>query len=225
MNQFWTTAAYVDDRLRALGIPYCIIKSYGGAEDYSDGNIDVLVDHDLLDTHARAFAQDFDASPRNRFKHAVYEQNKLMVVSRELPYTPLHLHRSVGWHNLCCLPADRLIQNADEKHFDGHPVMIASRTDEGRIFVLHILLEQFQVKVWDRKLLTDDDFNAFASDYGIEDHEIAIIRDAPVGPVSTSSLRPLWLKYYKRHAKEAKVSLWNRFLHWGLLVKSGRLKA
>jgi hypothetical protein len=219
------TAAYVDERLRALGIPYCIIKSYGGAEEYSDGNLDVLVDHRLMDVHEKAFSGDFAVSPRNRVKHAIYEQNKLMVVSVERPLTPLHLHRSVGWHNVCCIPAHQVIENAEEKLFDGRPVRIASRDDEARIFVLHIILEQFRVKPWDLRLLIAEDFDSFARDYGIDDHEIAVIRDVPAGDVSTADLRPIWRKYYKRHAEQSNVSLWNRFLHWALLVKAGRVRS
>ncbi len=225
MNQFWTTAAHVDERMRAAGISYCIIKSYGGNEEYRDGNIDVLVEHRLLDVQADAFPDDFHITPRDRFKHAVYEQNKLMLNANDQPFTPLHLHRSVGWHNLCCLRADEIIKNSEQKMFDGRPVQIASRDDEARIFILHIVLEQFRVKPWDLRLLKTSDFDAFALDYGIDDAEIAVIRDVSEGPVSTADLRPIWRKYYKRHAVDATVTPWNRFLHWMLLVKSGRLKA
>ncbi|MBJ20217.1 MAG: hypothetical protein GY910_25020 [bacterium] len=225
MSQFWETAARVDERMRDLGIPYCIIKTYGGHEEYRDGNLDVLVDHTLLAVAEEVFDRDFHVTSRDRFKHAVYEQNKLMLNSNELPYTPLHLHRSVGWHNLCCIPAHEVIENAEEKLFDGRPVQIASRDDEARIFVLHIVLEQFRVKPWDLRLLERSDFDSFAADYGIDDDEIAVVRDATEGAVSTADLRPIWRKYYKKHSVDSKVSVWNRFLHWVLLVRSGRLKA
>jgi hypothetical protein len=225
MNQFWETCVYIDEVLSKKQISYCIIKSYGGAEEYNDGNVDLLVDHNLLNLHRIAFSDDFDVTLYNRTKYVFYEQNKLMLVSKEKPLTPLHLHSSVGWNNLCCIPAADVIRNAREVHFDGRPVMIASRDDEARIFVLHIVLEQFQVKKWDLTLLTKDDFDQFAAEYGINDDEISIIRDVPPSLVSTRELRPIWKKYHARHRKVSYVTPWNRFLLFGALFKKGRLRA
>ena len=224
MNQFWETCVYIDEVLKNHEIPYCIIKSYNGVEDYNDGNVDVLVDHNLLDLHRIALSDDFKVTLYNRTKYRLYERNKLMLMSKEKPLTPLHLHSSVGWNNLCCIPAHDVIQNAREVSFDGQPVMLASRDDEARIFVLHIILEQFKVKERDLILLTKDDFNQFAADYGLDDQEISIIRDAPAGPVSTSDLRPIWKKYYSQHKTVSHVTPWNHFLHFGILVKKGRLR-
>ena len=82
MNQFWETCVYIDEVLKNHEIPYCIIKSYNGVEDYNDGNVDVLVDHNLLDLHRIAFSDDFKVTLYNRAKYTLYERNKLMLMSK-----------------------------------------------------------------------------------------------------------------------------------------------
>lgn len=217
MNRFWRTALYADVKLRTAGIPYCVIKSYGGNPKYADGNLDIVVGRGLGRIYQRAFAADYLVTSYDRMKSVLYERNKLMIKPRDSDRIPLHLHSFAGWHNICFMPAERILGNAIDLPLDGRSVRIAERSDEARIFVCHIIFEQYRVKDWDLRFLANSDFDDFAREHEIAD--IAPVRDAKAGPIALRHLRPIWRQYYRMRRGRDRISVWNRLLHWGYLVR------
>jgi hypothetical protein len=223
MTKFWQTAAEIDRRLCDAGIPYCLIKTYHGDLTYDDGNVDVVIDGNLLDVYRRVFQQDFIVTPRDRFKHRVYETNKLMLNHAPGKLTKLHLHSSCGWHNITFMPASEIVACAETLALDSGKTMILKRDQEARCLVMHIIFEQFSIghRGRDKAFIQAGDYDLFARDYDIPPSMIAPVRDAPdESQLSYPVLRPIWRRYYRNRVKrgEPRVNPWQRFLHWGLTV-------
>ena len=221
MNRFWATAVEIGRRLDGAQIPYCVIKSYGGNPTYNDSNVDIVVGQPLLEVHKNIFSTDFVVTHRDMIKHRIYERNKLMcnhVGGDNTSYAKLHLHRDVGWHNICFVPAPEIFRGTVDHMIEGGMVHIAERHLEARLFVLHIIFEQFRKNSWDTKLLKPKDFDDFAHEYALAERVIGPVRDALEGPLSLRALRPIWRRYYEQRASETPITTWNRFLHWGFTV-------
>ena len=227
MNPFWRTALEAGTRFDRADMTWCVIKSYGGDTNYNDGNVDMLVDRPLREAHSAVLARDFRLSTRDRIKHRLYERNKLMCCPDRTDLAKIHLHRNVGWHNVCFLSAEEVFARSTNRQFAEGAVRIADRDTEAQMFVLHIVFEQFRKNEWDMRFLSGRDFNAFADQYGIPPSVIAPVRDAGPGPLAYSVLRPIWNCYYQRRRHETGISPWNRFLHWGFtcVQKYRKLKA
>lgn len=215
MTRFWQTACEVDRRLREAGVEYCITKCYGENLHYDHGNIDVVVDVPLWALYRRVFADAFFVRGYDATKHLLYERNKLMLTPREGPWHKIHLHSNVGWHNVCFIGAGELFAHARDFEVGGRKVRIAERDMEARILVLHVIFEQFKKKPEDAAFLRGEDFDRLAEEFQLPAKEMAIIREAPVGPLEYAILRPVWRRFYR--VAGLQVTVWNRFLHWGLV--------
>jgi len=216
MNTFWRTALEVGSRCDRAGIAYCVIKTYGGDPQYNDGNVDLLVDRSLWDVYDAVLADDFRVSRRDRIKNRLYERNKLMGVAEQGDLAQIHLHRSVGWHNICFMSAQDVLARSTDVTFADGAVRVADKATESRMFVLHIIFEQFAKNEWDLRFLCGRDFDDFADQFGVPPGVIAKVRDAGYGHLAFADLRPIWNRYYRNRRRETNISLWNRFLHWGL---------
>lgn len=206
----------VDRRLGAVGIPYCIIKSYGGNPDYNDGNVDVVLTTPLWDVFDRAFSKDFSVSRRDRIKNRCYERNKLMLKPPSDEFAMLNLHSNAGWHNICFMTAEKIHADSVEFPLAGGSTRIVGRDTEARLFVLHIILEKFKKNEWDDQFLTRTDYEAFAKAYGVPHAQIERIAGA-TGNIAMRDLRPIWRRYYRARRQDGEISLWNRFLHFGFV--------
>ena len=222
MNTFWQTAVEIDQRLNAKNLPYCIIKSYGGDPEYLDGNIDVVTTEPLRSVYRSAFADAFEISTRDRTKNVLYERNKLMLSPKTDRFCKIHLHSNVGWHNLCFIDGQKVIENAREVPAGDSTVRVLSRDMGARAFVLHVIFEQFKKNPWDLNFLTWEDYLSFAADYEIDIPQLKIVHEAQ-GPIEISDLRPIWKQYYR--ARRGEVSLWSRFLHELLVFVQSRRRS
>ena len=216
MTRFWRTAMEVDRRLGAVGIPYCIIKSYGGNLEYNDGNVDVVLTTPLWEVFDRAFSKDFCVSRRDRIKNRYYEQNKLMLKPSSDEFAMLHLHSNAGWHNICFVTAENIHADSVEFPLEGGSTQIVGRDTEARLFVLHIIFEQFKKNEWDGRFLTLADYEVFAKEYDIPHEQMEKIAEA-TGNIAMRDLRPIWRRYYRARRQDGEISLWNRFLHFGFV--------
>ena len=219
MNLFWKTAMYVDAKMRGLNMPYCLIKTYHGNLEFEDGNLDVISPRPLLQTFQQAFAEDYIATTRDRIKHQAYERNKLMLTHVQGELKSLHLHSSAGWHDICFMEPEDILANAKDVVVGNCNVRIASRDDEARIFVYHIIFEQFNINKWDAQFVTAADYQSFADEYKIPQEQIKRIASRPIGPIELDLLRPIWRQYYDLRKRQTKLTVWNRFLHFGYLVR------
>ena len=216
MTMFWRTAVQIGSRLDRAGIAHCVIKSYGGDPKYNDGNVDMLVDRPLLEVFHAVLEKDFHVTSRDRIKNVLYERNKLMASANTADLAKIHLHRNVGWHNICFLTADQVLGHCARRTFSDGAVRVADRATEARMFVLHIIFEQFRKNEWDERFLCDRDYDDFAEQFSIPSQQIAKVRDARVGPLTFADLRPIWNRYYQQRKHETRIDVWHRFLHWGL---------
>lgn len=219
MNTFWRTGAEVHDRLSAQGFPYCIVKSYGGDPEYSDSNIDVLTTAPLLSIQRKFFEDDFLVTPRDRAKNLLYERNKLMLTPKSDVYCKIHLHSSIGWHNLSFIDGEQVLENAQEVFFEEKAVCVLARSLEARAFVLHIIFEQFKKNAWDNKFLTWSDYECFASEYQLDSSLLKSVHESQ-GLLELEVLKPIWSQYYRVRGRE--VSRWNLFLHRLLVFVDSR---
>lgn len=215
MNTFWQTAVEVDRRLCAKQFPYCIIKSYGGDPEYLDGNIDVVVTAPLKTVYQAAFCEDFEISSRDKVKNWLYERNKLMLSPSNKQFCKIHLHSNVGWHNFCFIEGKNIIENSKEIRLEDEPVRVLDRDWEARVFLLHIIFEQFKKSPRDTRFLHWDDCLSFASEFEIDLSALKNVFEAK-GNIEIENLRPIWTQYYR--ARKGDVGLWHRFLH-ELLVR------
>jgi hypothetical protein len=213
LNRYWSTAVEADGRLRAAGISYCLIKSYGANLEFEDANLDLVVRAPLW--QVRECFPEFVVTRRDRIKNRLYERNKLMLKDATGRWAMLHLHSNAGWHNICFVAASTILGQARDFVPADRAVRVTERDLEARLYVLHIIFEQFQKNPWDAAFLRPGDFDAFASEFDLPGQAMAAVRDASAGVLPWSVLRPIWRCYYRRSAHS--VTVWNRFLHWGFV--------
>ena len=212
MNTFWHTAVEIHNRLADKALPYCIIKSYGGDPEYSDGNIDVVTSLPFATLYRTYFSNDFCITARDRLKNVLYERNKLMLTPNTDRFCKIHLHSNIGWHNYCFINRENVFEHAHDKDFEGHTVRVLGRDLEARAFVLHIIFEQFKKNAWDMKFLSWDDFAAFATEYEIDASLLKPVFDTSAQEIELELLKPIWKHYYSAQ-KSNKISWWSLFLH------------
>jgi len=211
LNRYWSTAVEAGSRLRAAGIAYCLIKSYGANLQFADANLDLVVAQPLW--RVRSLFPEWVVTSRDRIKNRLYERNKLMLKDPAGRQAMLHLHSNAGWHNICFVPASTILEQSRDFVPVDQPVRVTERDLEARLYVLHILFEQFQKNPWDAAFLRAADFDAFAAEFALPGQAMAAVRDAPVGALPWEVLQPIWRAYYRRSPHP--VTVWNRFLHWG----------
>ncbi len=213
MNRYWKTALDLDRRMREADIPYCVMKTYGAHDDFNDSNIDVVCLVPLQEVYRRAYP-DYTLSVRDRIKAVLYERNKLMVKHPSRETSDIHLHSNAGWHNIEFVSGEEILANKTELPLEGGSVQILASPLDKKILTLQVMFENFKKKKWDKLVLDDGDFAAFAGEYGVTPEEIAPVQESPIDtPLRGPYLRSIWRKYYAKRSRETSITAWNRFLH------------
>ena len=209
LNRYWETVLDMDRRMRDAGVGYCVIKSCIGNLDYFDSNIDVVCDVPMEEVHRRVYPERV-VTRKDGIKARYYERNKLMLTDPEHYASDIHLHTNAGWHDLEFVSGEEILANRMDLELEGRRVQIVKPDVERKILALHVMFENFFKRRWDPYYVGPDDYDAFATEYGVPPSEIAPIKAAE-RKIPIRALLPIWRRYYRQRG--ADVTLRNRFLH------------
>jgi len=217
MNLYWRTTVETHSRLSAAGIPYCIVKCYGGDLNYNDGNVDLVVLGSLWKVFRGIFTEDYTISLRDLVKHLFYERNKLMLTPVHSSSTRLHLHSSVGWSDIPYISSEHILNNAVIRSVAGYDISILRRDEDARVLILHVIFEQFKNNRWDKQFLRESDYVSFGNEFHIRRDDLKQIAGSE-GIIPLRCLSRIWSRCWKRMIPGVRVTMWNRFLHYSLLI-------
>ena len=213
INRYWKTATYVDEICSKKRIKYSIIKSYHDIS-FVDGNIDVVVEGDLMDFYKKYLYKDFSITKKDLIKFKFYERNKLMCVNSGSDFIPIHLHSNAGWHDLEFFSGERILNNSSRIDLEEVSICLCSRPLEQDILFYHSLFEKHQFSVRDMEFLGHETLQSKLLELtGDSLPHINVIADSRL-PLNVLFI--FWRKYYYGNEN---VRLKNLFFHIMLVFK------
>ena len=213
MNKYWTTAKYVSEVFASESKAYIIIKSYL-ASDFSDGNIDVVVDGDLFEIYDKLFGEDYTLKKRDIIKSKYYEKNKLMCTPISKDLISIHLHTNVGWHDLEFFSYKDVLLNCENIHVENSQINLCNKEFESKVLLYHALFEKFSFSDRDLAFIDEGVMDDFQSSF----KTMIKLRSRPLiyNNLTFSQLCVIWGDYY-RHKKGLRLR--NLLFHLMLLIR------
>ena len=213
MNKYWTTAEYIDEVLRPSCKDYIIIKSYRSS-DFSDGNIDVVIDGGLFDIYENFFSSEFILKRRDIIKSKYYERNKLMCTPMSKDYISIHLHTNVGWHDLEFFSYKDVLVNSEKVQVGNSNISLCNVEFESKVLLYHALFEKFGFSDLDLSFIDEVVMDDFQSSY---DSMIKLrSRSLIYNNLKKGQLWVIWFDYYRR---KKGVKIKNLLFHLMLLIR------
>lgn len=213
INRYWKTARHVDEICSKKRIKYSIIKSYHDLS-FVDGNIDVVIEGDLMDFYKKFLYKDFSITKKDLIKFKFYERNKLMCVSSGSDFIPIHLHSNAGWHDLEFFSGERILKNSSRINLEELSICLCSRPLEEDILFYHSLFEKHQFSVRDVEFLGQESLQSKMLE--IAGNRLTYLNIVADARLPLSALFIVWRQYYFGNEN---VRLTNLFFHIMLVLK------